>query len=169
MLCILHSHIATSKSILVHATDLQKQLCLELHEVEALEVGFQQQIVIIEGHIRRVEGLLQSCTFTARMKVFQLLSFRNDHEQRMKLGLIDDRLWVAANETQKIVASTRQTSTDSRASLISSLFSLAYLPAGIVAVNVPRYPRWVGSLRKKSLTFCVRLCSVATLLNSAPD
>jgi hypothetical protein len=102
-------------------------------------------------------------------KVFQLLSFRNDHEQRIKLGLIDDRLWVAANETQKIVTSTRQTSTDSRASLISSLFSLAYLPAGIVAVNVPKYLRWVGSLRKKSLTFCVRLCSVATLLNSAPD
>jgi hypothetical protein len=66
-LCILHSHIGTLKSILLHTRSLQKELCLEVHVAELLEAGLQQQIGISEGHIRRVEGLLQSGTFMTHM------------------------------------------------------------------------------------------------------
>lgn len=53
--------------MLQHARGLQKDLCLEINMAELLEAGLQQRIGISGGHIRRVEGLLQSGNFMTHM------------------------------------------------------------------------------------------------------
>jgi hypothetical protein len=63
------------------------------------------------------------------------LAFRNDSIQHKKLELIDGRLMAAATESENIVSLNQQVSIDSRATRISTLIALAYVPAGVVAVS----------------------------------
>jgi hypothetical protein len=66
-ICILNSQITIAKGIAVHVDGLKARECILSNEAELLQTGLAQHIGFIEGHIRRVEGLLQTCNFNAQM------------------------------------------------------------------------------------------------------
>jgi hypothetical protein len=66
-ICILNSQITIAKGIAVHVNGLKTQKCISGNEAELLQTGVEQHIGFLEGHIRRVEGLLQTCNFNAQM------------------------------------------------------------------------------------------------------
>lgn len=65
-LCILQSYSSISNGIEVHIRELNRRQQIRDEEAQLVSMALRQQMDIAVGHIRRLEGLLKSCDFTAQ-------------------------------------------------------------------------------------------------------
>ena len=154
-LSILQFSMEVDKTLLSHAQGLVGEVHAQVDGSRYLNSVLQQQQSTIQGHICRVRMLLQSCDFTAQMvgikrhtawggivanmlnvlKLFQLLGFRSDNLLHQNGNSLREFASAASSENKSMLSLSKETSIDSRATRIAAFISLAYLPAGVVAVS----------------------------------
>lgn len=155
---IIRSYDGVARTLRDVSGDLYQKDRMTKGKYDYMENTLKEQLFIAKGHERKLQIVLRSCDFSVQMvsdildfaiwkvgasltwmilQLFQLLSLRNDMVTHENGSFLKEMIGNSTVETKTIAWLSRQTCADARGTKITTLISMAYAPAAVIAVHSP--------------------------------